>query len=514
MRKVLPLLLLFTAGFSWSQQRVLPLGSSFKDAAFAPTASRLNGPSVFPISEKDAGVYPLLQDSAKRYSTFGYFLYQRQLIEIKDSSYAIWITPLFDFSYGTQLNDSNSRIYQNTRGVRLEGTFGKRIFYTTSFYENQSLFPQYITDYVSQRGEQYPSAIDSAYHTQNAVIPGAARTKPFKTDGFDYAYATGMLTFFVTPKWTVWWGNQPLFIGSGHRSLLWSDNSVAMMNLRMRYRFSDKWDLQFVRARGLNLLRRPVATNGEAYYEPKSMSIATLYFQPTDKISIGLFEGGMWYRGDSVSQKSIPALYFLPAPGAAAIQQAGDDSSAYALLGLDVRAFIGKHLVYGQFGLNPAENNSLVYQLGVRFFPAKHPFIQLQAEYNHADARAYTATVSRMNYGNYNLPVAHPAGNAFDELLLRLNCEYRHWFAALQTNYYLEKSLDATLLMPVVITTVTGSQQVLHQSLELGYRFNRTYGLEAFCGFRYRYASGPATENDSWISAGIRTRLINHYFDF
>lgn len=502
------------AGFATAQQRVIPLGSSFKDAAFAPGSQRLKGPAVFPISEKDAGVYNLLQDTTKRYSTFGHFLYQRQLIEIKDSSYNIWITPLFDFSYGSQLNDSSSRIYQNTRGARIEGTFGKRVFYTTSFYENQALFPQYITDYVSQRGEQYPSAIDSNYHTQNAVIPGAARTKPFKANGFDYAYAIGMLTFYVTPKWTVYWGNQPLFIGSGHRSLLWSDNSVAMMNLRMRYRFSDKWDLQFVRARGLNLLRRPEATNGEAYYEPKSMSIATLYFQPTDNISIGLFEGGMWYRGDSLSKEPVQPMFFLPAPGAATIQQAIDDSSAYALLGLDFRATIGRQVVYGQFGLNPAESSSLVYQLGLRIFPTKQPFLQLQLEYNHADANAYTANVSRINYGNYNLPVAHPAGAAFDEVLLRFDWTYRHWFAALQANYYLEQPIDQTLLMPVNKTTVTGSHQVLNQLLELGYRFNRTYGLEAFLGVRYRSANGLTAENDTWISFGLRTQLINHYFDF
>jgi hypothetical protein len=74
MRNAIALLFLLIGGLCWSQQRVIPLGSGFKDAAFAPTSQRLNGPSVFPISENDAGVYALLQDSAKRYSTVGYFL--------------------------------------------------------------------------------------------------------------------------------------------------------------------------------------------------------------------------------------------------------------------------------------------------------------------------------------------------------------------------------------------------------------------------------------------------------
>lgn len=507
-------LLLLLPGFSFAQQRMLPLGSAFKDAAFAPTNSHIKSPSFFPLSEQDAPVYQLIHDSVKRYSNFGHFLYQRELIEIRDSNARIWITPLFNLSYGMENADSLGKRYQNTRGARLEGIIGERIFFTTSFYENQAILPEYVSEYVRQRGEQYPQALDSQYHTQNAVIPGAARTKPFKTNGFDYAYATGMLTFYATPKWTIHWGNQPVFVGSGHRSLLWSDNSTGMMNLRMRYRFTDKWELQFVRARGLNLLRRPQATNGEAYYEPKSMSIATLYFRPTEHISIGLFEGGMWYRGDSISQKGISALYFLPLPGAATIQQASDERSAFALAGLDFSAGIGKHLVYGQFALNPAENNSMVYQVGMRLYPFRNPLWQIQLEYNHADENAYTSSVSRLNYSHYNLPVTHPSGNNFDEVLLRLLWEKNHWFVSSQSNYFLKQAENETLLMPVAKSDVITTRKVFNQLIEAGYRFNRTYGLEIFGAFRYRTSDGTTSVQRMIICAGFRTQLTNHYFDF
>lgn len=515
MGKITLIILLFLSGISWSQ-RMIPLGSSFKDAIFAPTSQRLIGPSVFPVSETEANVYHILRDSVIRYSEFTHWLYQRQPIEITDSNNVhIWIAPLLDLSYGTELQDTNHRRNQNTRGGRLEGTIGKRIFFTTSFYENQAILPSYVSQYVAQRGEQYYNPADSNYYTANAVIPGSARTKTFKVNGYDYAYATGMLTFYATPKWTIHWGNQSTFVGSGHRSLLWSDNSVGTMNLRMRYRFSKKWDLQFVRARGLNLLRRPVSENGEAYYEPKSLSITTLYFQPTDRISIGLFEGGMWNRGDSVSQRSIPALYFLPLPGTATLQEAIDGQSAYALLGIDFKAGIGKHLLYGQFALNPAKNNSLVYQVGVRIFPLKHPFIQAQIEYNHADKQAYTSSVARLNYSNYNLPIAHPSGSGFDEILVRLAWEKAHWFITAQTNYFITQSENEALLMPVIKSTITSSRQVLNQSVEVGYRFNRSYGFETFAGFRYRFADGATTHYErSWLSIGIRTQLTNHYFDF
>lgn len=503
--------------------RMLPIGSDFKDAVFltAPnyesgipeqdTYWQLTGPSFFPVG--DFKYYDMMTEKKNRYSNFGYILHKRELIEIRDTNATIWITPLFDLSFGVELQDTAPKRYQNTRGARIEGRIGYKLFFTTSFYENQAILPSYVSDYVSQRGEQYPNMGDSTYGTQNAVIPGSARTKPFKVNGYDYAYATGMVSWLALKNLTIHFGNQPVFVGSGHRSLLWSDNSVGMMNLRAVYNVR-RWNFQFVRARGLNLLRRPEATNGEAYYEPKSISIATVHLRPTPNISIGLFEGGMWYRGDSISQKAIQPLYFLPLPGAAAIQESVDNASAYALTGIDFRSYIKGHVLYGQFALNPAKSNSIVYQAGVRVFPLKNRNLMVQLEYNHADDQAYLASIPRLNYGNYNLPVAHPAGNAFDELLLRCSWQQNHWFALVQTNYYLHQSSDATLLMPVNKTTTSYDRQVLNQYVELGYRFNRTYGLDVFAGFRYRYANDPQTYERAWISAGIRTQLNNHYFDF
>lgn len=514
MTRLLCCLLVFHFTPALTQQRMLPIGHDFKVLVFAPSAYRLNGPSVFPVSERDADLYTFIKDSSKRYSSFGHFLYQRQLIEIRDKDAELWITPLFDLSYGAELQDTTRKRLQNTRGVRMEGVLGERIFFTTSFYENQAFLPSYMSSYVSQRGEQYPVAADSSYATFNAVIPGSARTKPFKGSGYDYAYATGMLSFFATPKLEFHWGNQPLFVGSGHRSLLWSDNAVGLMNLRVRYRFSEKWDLQLVRARGMNLLRRPVAANGEAFYEPKSLSFATLYFQPVRTVSIGLFEGGTWFRGDSVSQKSIPPAYFIPLPGAAALQEAIDES-AFSVIGLDFKAELGKHLIYGQLALSPSESNSIAAQLGARIFPFRSPLIQLQLEYNHAGKKAYNAQDARLHFSHYNLPIAHPMAAGFDELLIRFSWQRNYWFAALQTNVYLHQSQNYTQLMPVAKAAIPGDQQVINQLIEAGYRFNSDYGFETFAGFRYRYANGGTTDYErSWINIGIRTQLTNHYFDF
>lgn len=498
---------------NWNNQRVLPIGSYFKDVSLKNSG---NFSPVFPIQDKSTNYYAATQDSIKRYSIIGYYLFQRELIEIQTENGKLWITPLLDVRIGQQFADSTSRISQNTRGVRLEGALGKNIFFSTSFYENQAVFENYVGAYITQRGEQYVNPSDSSYYTQNGVVPGAARTKFFKDNGFDYAYAIGHLNWNINKKLSVSWGNQSLFVGSGHRSMLWSDNSVPAMNLRVSYAFSEKWDLQFVRMRGLNLLRRPNTINVEAYYEPKSLSFTTLYFKPSKKITIGLFEGGSWYRGDSIHKTAIQAAYFIPLPGAATVQEAVS-KDCYSLLGIDFNVHPSKTIqFYGQFGLNIFTNSSEVAQIGTRIFPLKSsPLSFFQVEWNYANTQAYTSSNPRSNYSSYNLPIAHPMGKNLNELLVRLNYEWKNLFVTVSSSNYLKQSGNYTSLMPVNKNEVNSVQRIFNESAELGYRINRSYGLEIFGAFRYRMAK-TTVENYSamWISLGLRTQLSNHYFDF
>lgn len=496
----------------FGQNRVLPIGSYFRDQSF-PTTNSFN--PVFPVTNNQVQYFERVKDSAKRYSQFGYVLYNRELIVLKKDEGTIWITPLIDLSLGKTLNDTSAHRSQNTRGVRVEGILGKNFFFTTSFYENQAVFPEYISNYIEQRGEFYLNTTDSTYYQQNAVVPGAARTKPFKTEGYDYAYATGMIQWQMTPKLSASWGNQSLFVGSGYRSMLWSDNSVAAMNLRVRYAFSSRWELQLVKMRGLNLLRRPYTNNGEAYYEPKSLSFSTLYFHPSRTTSIGIFEGGIWNRGDSIRKTTIQGAYFIPIPGGATLQEAiGKD--AYSLVGIDANARFDQWMIYGQIGTNFFTSGSMITQLGVRIYPLKNPLNFLQLEYNHADDFAYTAQSPRIHYTNYNLPLAHPMGRGLDELILRFNYEWNHWFCSGTTAYYFKQATDYTALLPLYQTSSnTASQSVLNQLIEIGYRFNRSYGFEVLGSFRYRnaLANGQHSEG-AWINLGIRTGLTNHYYDF
>lgn len=492
-----------------TSQRVLPIESYFRDRLLL-NSSYL---PLFPINDETGQYNRMVTDTKPRYSDVGHYLYNRELIQIKERNNQLWITPLFDISMGRDLTaDSMQKITQNTRGVRMEGSFNSRVFFSTAFFENQAILPDYAAAYAKSKGEFYPNQGASTYFQQNAVISGAARTKPFGDNGFDYAYAVGFVSVKLANHMSLSVGNNSLFVGSGYRSMLWSDHSLGAMNIRYQYNFARRWWFQVVRMRGMNMLRRLGNTNAEAYYEPTSLSMSSVYYSPSKNIQIGLFEGGVWDRGDSLYKKAVSPWYYVPLPGASLLGETIDGRSN-TVLGIDanVRADFG--MFYGQFAMNPMVEKSTLFQLGMRLNVFDFPGAFVQVEYNQAGEKSYVSNNPRMNYASYNLPLAHPAGTDFQELLFRGNFEYDHWFVSTAFHYY-PKQVEQSVLLPIYTTDLHTYRKVVLSITEIGYHFNRSYGLDAFVQFRYRKGDGTTVNESSWISAGIRTAIRNHYYDY
>lgn len=494
-----------------AQERGIPTSSYFKDVS--SFTSKLYSP-IFPISSHDSPCFSYLQDTLKRYSTFSYFLFQRELIEVHKEEGNLWITPLLDIQVGNEYGDTSMRQFYNVRGARIEATLGKHVFISSSFYENQAFLPSYVGQYVNQRGEFYPNNGDSTYTQTNAFIPNGARTKLFKTGGFDYAYASGYLRWDIKPWLTVSGGNQPLFVGNGYRSLLFSDNTAPSMFGRIQLKLGKRIDYQLVRGQGLNLLRLPYAANGEALYERKAFSIHSIYLKLGQKAQIGLIETAMWTRGDSIQKQAVEGGFFIPILGSGLLQEA-INNKAYALLAVDFQLRISKKLgIYGQAGTHHFKNKSELVQLGLRFWPLNTPDYLIQMEFNHTGTNAYKATNPRLNYSSYNLPLGHIMGYGVDELVIRMQGTYKKCFVNLFSTIFFNQNANRNFLLPIYNGNPYTSQQVYIQKIEIGYRFNSTYAFEAFGSFQYRLAHLYESQKGIWVNLGIRMNLNNHYFDF
>ena len=501
------------------QHNQLPQHSFFKDQIFANKLEKpYNGGSFFPITENEYNLIPLILDSTKQYYDFTQTLFKKHLIELKGQDYYLTISPMFDFSRGKDDQDTNNRsLFQNTRGFHVEGDLFNNFSFSTSFYENQGRYTEYESDYYSSLGELYPKP-DSSYQTQNAVIPGGGRTKPFKGDGFDYAYAIGVMTFMPVKQLTLSAGNNMHFVGDGHRSLLLSDNSYGAPYLRADWKITPKWRFSYMRSRLLNLLRRPASGSVESYYESKGYSVNYLTYLPSEFIHISLFEGSVWNRGDSITSQPSHPLFYNPIPVLSGVLL-DDPHEISSLLGINFGAQIAQsHRVYGQLAVNNFQFDKMAFQLGYRgynFFGLNDFMIQL--EYNNVPDKFYVSENPRLNYAQFNLPLAHVKGNGFQEFILRSNYEYKRIYLDVSAVFYFLEEYSSISLLPshsVSITAIPASHSIQNTTIEFGYRFNRKVNLTLFGAATLRSTSEKTITGTRLFTIGLRTSILNHYNDF
>ncbi len=516
MRHLLTYGFILLVGISFGQQNLIPIGSFYKDQVFA---NKLNKPynegSFFPVVEADYNLINAIVDSSKQYYEFTQTLFKKHLFEIEAKDCQINISPVIDFSLGRDLADTNDRkLFQNTRGVYMEVDLFKNFSFSTAFFENQGRYTRYESNFYESAGERYPQP-DSTYQRQNAVIPGAARTKYFKDDGFDYAYAIGSFCYRPVEKILIAAGNNQQFIGEGHRSLLLSDNSAGIPYLRITYKMSEKFTFSYMRARALNLLRRPYTNTAEAYYETKGLAVNYLTYKPTENINISLFEGTLWNQGDSISSQSLHPLYYNPITlvSSFAVDEPGEINP---LIGLNAGAqILPKHRVYGQVAFSNLEFSSTAFQIGYRgynFFGLNDFMIQL--EYNAVPENFYESENPRLNYSNYNLPLAHARSNSFNEFLVRINYEWNRVYFEQAYHYYDLKNHSGSALLPIYQNAGEETYSINYSNSEIGYRFNRKMNLCLFGAFTYRIDGSIDGTETQFVSIGLRTAILNHYKDF
>lgn len=500
---------------SSSQQNLLPIHSFYKDQLFSNKNGVVNNGGFYPISEGEYNLIDAINDSTKQYYDVTQILFKKHLFEIEGDDFFIEISPIIDFSLGRDLNDTSDRkLFQNTRGAIINVDLFKNFSFSTALFENQSRFSSYENRRYIGAGELYPKA-PSGYqnNADNAVIPGAARTKPFKEDGFDYAYAIGHLSYLPHKSLRISAGNNQQFVGDGHRSILLSDNTVGSPYFRVDWNISPKFKMTYHRARMLNLLRRSISSSAEVYYETKGYSVNYFSYLPTENISVSLFEGSIWNRGDSLTSKFSHPLYYNPVPTISTFILNGKNEVS-TLLGINTSATIGlKHRVYGQLAINNMNIELFAAQLGYRGYDyfGLDDFL-LQIEWNHLPPGFYNNSNSRMNYVNNNLPLGHVKGDGFDEALFRLTYMYKRFYLEQSTSIYFLYAYNEASLLPITQTLESSNYTIVNSRTELGYRFNKKMNLTFYGALQYR--SEKVFTDNALIYIGLRTSIINHYNDF
>jgi len=508
----------------YGQSRILLQQSYFKEK-FIYCSKNKSIETFFPANASQLNIAHLNRDSIVVYTDLENYLFKQFPLEIKKEDFKLAITPLLNYAKGrTGKLDSNYwPVYRNTRGIYAEGELGKKIGFNFIFCENQARFQDYENAYFNLQGEKYIKYYGN-YSTQNAMIPGASRTKPFKVDGYDYAFSSGNMYINFHPKFQVEFGNNQHFIGSGYRSLLLSDNSSIAPSIRFKWKINRFFDYQVLYRKQLNLYRKPTTWAVEANYETKLFAASYLTYKPKEFIAISLFTGGNQLRGDSLEMHSLDGRQLIPLPLLQNDLLTANSSIINGISGINVDLAFSKVRLYGQLAVDKCNSTWLgAGQVGCYYFDAfgiKN--VQIQCEWNQVPRNFYAANRAKLAYSNYNLPSAHPKGNNFKELVIKLGYTYSRFYLTAKTNFYFTQGGDLNqqfmsnsifVIDPSQYTNQKGNTILLN--IELGYRMNNLYNATFFASYQGRASNYQPLENTyQCLMLGIRTAITNEYFDF
>lgn len=451
---------------------------------------------------------------------------KESLFIINDTTdkFHLTIDPLFNFEYGKDLKDiSNERLYKNTRGFLAKGDIGNNFSFESSFYENQATFAQYI----------------DTFNDTFRVVPGQGRWKRFKLNGYDYAMASGYVSYSPNKHFNFQAGHGKHFVGDGYRSLLLSDNSFNYPYARITSTFG-KFQYTNLYAVLMNLNSGGVSTppNTEPLFQKKAASFQMLSWNIHKRIQLGLFQGMIWQAADNENKQHLNFYYFNPLIYTSAIKYS-TNSTNNILLGSTLKIKITNAIaLYGQYVLDDyakmgSINNKNGVQVGLKAFDLfKIKNLHFQAEYNQVKPYTYAHKKTAQNYSHYNQALAHPLGANFKETVIFLNYRTGDFFTELKFNYAtigadssgtnygnnIFRSDNLAFYGVNSDNNVQGqgvNRTLMYRDFKIGYLINPSTNLNIVLGISNRTENMTSMKNiTNFVYVGIRTSLTNVYYDF
>lgn len=421
------------------------------------------------------------------------------LIEIREEDFYVNGDFILDLAIGQDLNDqSGKRIYHNTRGLQFEGAIGRRVFFSTAFYENQSVFPDYMDDVITSRNS----------------VPGYGRYKVYENfegdTAYDYAFATGAAGVKLSKYSFIQLGYDRQFVGHGFRSMLLSDVSSPYPFIRGNLGLLDgkvQYSLTWAMMQGGE--RVPLGNNrGKEFpFERNRAKFSYLSFLPNRWLEVGLFTAFLQPYWTDTANIEANWDYYAPS-GLLSVALSEDAVTRVVGVNVGVRPFDFLRL-YGQFVNQRYTGNG--FQLGLHLIdPLKWNHLSLRAEFNkgelnHSVARDFGSgsTLPReLSYTHNAQFIGHPLDGPFEELLVQGSFRVR--------DFEIRGTLMRYTIDPLVTTEFASARTYVNA--EVSYIVNPMSLAQFVVGATYR--SDQLLPSTQLIYVGFRTSLLNRYSEF
>lgn len=282
---------------------------------------------------------------------------------------------------------------------------------------------------------------------ENRSMPGTLQYTEFANGQYGYFLLNGHASYNVVPRYvTLSAGYRQFFVGDGIRSLVLSDFAAPMPFASFRAQI---WKLQYTAAF--------FSANSQNKY-PGLPYFGANKFINFHLISANLFPWlnvGLFETVTSAKSGGPEIGYFNPLIFYRSIERAYGSPDKMAI-GITAKALLGKRAqLYGQFFLNEFtakeffagngyKHNKWGAQIGAKYFNLfAVSNLDIQAEANFVRPYSYQHRTAA-NYSHNNLPLAHPLGAGFKELIASVSYRptYR-WYIDARAMWW-QQGLDST----------------------------------------------------------------------
>lgn len=320
------------------------------------------------------------------------------------------VRPLYDFSVGVDAT-SKRALYSTVGGIIISADYKTKFDFELRVAGGMTTLPNYL-DSVARKSGMMPGWGDRAYPNGNG--------------NYSFQHISGKVIWRPIRVFSMEVGRDKHFWGDGHRSLFLSDIGAAMPYMKLT---TTIWKLQYTSL--FTWMQDWTIANYHANkFQSKFGTFHYISFNAWRWLNIGVFESIIWQGNDRNRLRGFdvnylnPIIFFRPV-------EFSLGSSDNSMLGFALKFRVNSNnqfysqLVLDEFLLKEIEHwkqgwwgNKQGLQLGYKSFNlGKQHNMDFQLEYNIVRPYTYSHGSPQQNYANAGMPLAHPLGANFRELL-------------------------------------------------------------------------------------------------
>lgn len=364
------------------------------------------------------------------------YLFQKNsdFYQVSTDDFDVHVSPIVHYSQGSSNGGdlgATKKMFINTRGIEIRGRINKKLGFYTMMADNQATSPVFFARYF----ESYPGI---PYQSFVKI-----KDENFKELQADYFQAFGYISFKPIKSLTMTFGHDKNFIGSGIRSMILSDFSAPYLQLKSRLKIG-RFEYLSILGQMTNLQVQNLG-NSSTSFPPKYMAFHHLNVNITKKLNVGVFESVFYGKRDHGFEFNYlnPVIFYRFVEGFLG-------STDNAMVGADFKLNLFKSIsTYGQYVLDEYNSKEFkkdgwwskkyTWQLGAKYYDVfKIRNLDAQIEFNRARPYSYSHFTTSTNMVNYNMPLAHPLGANFKEVIVKTSF---HPIPNLQVSYIYMKAL-------------------------------------------------------------------------